>query len=201
MRKREKQDEACWRVLHDVTTRTLYIYLDRMMRQIGTTELFSEENSWMLGTFSPEMQKRTDAIDTSFTVNFSWPSFFLSVYFVLFFTYRSYPLYACFAGFTLFAPLLFRAGELCLVQKKYFLHLCLPLLTIGPPAFPVSQRSLSPLLLLVHSSAPQLCCLPMGGPFVSDLYYSAILLFLFSANLTFSLLSSFSWLLLPSALV
>lgn len=131
----------------------------------------------MLGTFSPEAQKRTDAIDTSFTMNFSWPSFFLSVYFVWFFTDRSCPLYACFAGFTLFAPLLFRAGELCLVQKKYFLHLCLPLLTIGPPTFPFSQRSLSPMLLLVHSSAPKLCCLLIGRSSVSDLYYLAMLFF------------------------
>lgn len=41
MRKRERQDEACWRTLHDVTTRTLYIYLDRIMRQIRAFELFS----------------------------------------------------------------------------------------------------------------------------------------------------------------
>ena len=99
MWKREKQDEACWRTLHDVTTRTLYIYLDRMMRQIRAPELFSTENSWMLGTFSSEGRKRTDAIDTSFTMDF-WPSFSLSVYFVWFFIYRSYPLYACFTGFT-----------------------------------------------------------------------------------------------------
>ena len=110
MRKREMQGEACWRALHDVTTRTLHIYLDRMMRQIRATELFSAENSWMLGTFSPEVQKRTDAIDTLFIMDFSWPSFSWSVYFVWFFTYRSYPLYACFAGFTPFVSFFISRG-------------------------------------------------------------------------------------------
>ncbi len=125
----------------------------------------------MLRTFSPEMQKRTDAIDTSFTMDFSLPSFvFCFLCWFLFF--RSCPLYACFAGCTS-CLFLFRAVELCPVTKKLFSALILAAFYIRSSyifslvaalLFPHTLLFLFPFCTRTLLPAPQ-------EDLLSDLYY------------------------------